>query len=150
MIVFGLSTFFNHIKYNDTIWCIFSIILVLSPDGKDAIPLAMSRIKANLLGAIVGFIIILFFPHHPSAWILSFALVLTIGIAYIIKLKDAIRSALCATIIIILPSSGIQSLMSPMERVLSVVAGCILGIIITVIFHFKTHSDQLKEKIIKK
>jgi uncharacterized membrane protein YccC len=31
-------------------WCLFSILLVLAPDRKDVMPLAMNRIKANLVG----------------------------------------------------------------------------------------------------
>jgi len=43
-------------------WCLFSIILVLAPDRKDALTLATNRIKANLIGAFIGIRISYFHP----------------------------------------------------------------------------------------
>lgn len=36
-------------------WCLFSIILVLTPDRKDSINMALTRIKANVVGAVIGY-----------------------------------------------------------------------------------------------
>ena len=41
----------SHITgYKEIGWSLISVMLVLSPDSKEAIPLALSRIKANLTG----------------------------------------------------------------------------------------------------
>ena len=45
--VFTLSSLF---QYADVGWCLISVMLVLSPDGRDSLTLAVTRIKANLVG----------------------------------------------------------------------------------------------------
>ena len=49
------------INWVDFAWCLISVVLVLSPEGTDAIPLAFTRIKANMVGAITG-LLLLFSP----------------------------------------------------------------------------------------
>ncbi len=63
-------------QYNDTTWCLISVLLVLSPDHKEAIPLAVNRIKANLVGAGIGELALL--TPLPGIWSICLALVLAI------------------------------------------------------------------------
>jgi len=52
-----------------------------------------------------------------------------------LKLENPTRSALAATIIVTLHESGKHIWDAAFERVVAVVAGCLLGLIITFIFH---------------
>ena len=130
LIAFLLAKLFH---YNDYIWCLISIILVLSPDAKDALPQASNRIKANLIGAAAGLIMLLF--HISPDITVSGSVLITIIVCYITKLEVATRTALAATIIVTIHENGKYIWDSALERVIAVVAGCVIGIIITLIFH---------------
>jgi uncharacterized membrane protein YgaE (UPF0421/DUF939 family) len=139
LIVFLLSTLFN---YHDIGWCLISVILVLSPDGKDALSLAITRIKANLVGASVGLVCLLFSP--ANMFTISIALTITLSLCYFFKFDAAVRSALAATIIIMLHEEGKHLWDTAIERVIAVLAGCILGLVITYVFHFKSRYSERK------
>ena len=139
LIVFTLSSLLN---YRDVGWCLISVILVLSPDGKDSLPLAFTRIKANLVGASVGLLCLLISP--TNMWILSAALAVTLSLCYFFKFDTAVRSALAATIIIMLHDEGKHLWDTALERVIAVVAGCTLGLLITFTFHFKEKTVEKK------
>ncbi len=138
-VVFILSELLN---YKDIGWCLISVILVLSPDGKDALSLAITRIKANLVGASVGLACLLISP--ANMWILSIALTITLSLCYFFKFDTAVRSALAATIIIMLHEEGKHLWDTATERVIAVLAGCILGLMITYVFHFKSRYGEKK------
>lgn len=137
LIVFIVSSIIN---YRDLGWCLISVILVLSPDGKDALSLGFTRIKANLVGAGVGVLCLLISP--TNMWILSGALAVTLSLCYLLKFDTAMKSALAATIIIMLHEEGKHIWDTALERVIAVVAGCSLGLLITFIFHFKGTSEK--------
>ena len=101
LIAFLLAKLFH---YNDYIWCLISIILVLSPDAKDALPQASNRIKANLIGAAAGLIMLLF--HISPEITVSGSVLITIIVCYITKLEVATRTALAATIIVTIHENG--------------------------------------------
>jgi uncharacterized membrane protein YccC len=121
------------IQYEDISWSLISVMLVLTPDGKDAVPLAVTRIKANLVGAAVGLLCLLISP--ANMWILSLALTLTLSCCYLFRLDAGIRSSLAATVIVMLHYGGKHVWDTAIERVIAVLAGCVLGLIITFIFH---------------
>ena len=52
-----LTLFFS--QWIDYTWSLISVMLVLSPEGKDAVELSLTRIKANLVGASVGLLMLL-------------------------------------------------------------------------------------------
>ncbi len=139
LIVFSLSSLFN---YKDIGWCLISVILVLSPDGKDSLSLAFTRIKANIVGASVGLLCLL--VSSNNMWILSIALAITLCFCYLFKFDTAMRSALAATIIIMLHEEGKHLWDTALERVIAVLAGCALGLLITFAFHFNIKSNEKK------
>lgn len=139
LIVFILS---EALAYKDIAWCLISVILVLSPDGKDAFPLAFTRIKANLVGATVGVLCLLI--ATPGMWILAFALAITLSLCYLFRFDAATRSALAATIIVMLHDTGKHLWDTALERVIAVFAGCTLGLLITLAFHFKEKTFDKK------
>lgn len=126
------------LHYSDIGWCLISVMLVLSADGKDSVPLAVTRIKANVVGAGVGVLCLLISP--TNMWVLSAALVITLSLCYLLKLDTGIRSALAATIIIMLHDEGKHVWDTAIERLIAVLAGCLLALLITFIFHFKVTS----------
>ena len=137
LLIFILSSLLN---YKDIGWCLISVILVLSPDGKDSVPLAFTRIKANIVGAGIGVLCLLISP--TNMWILSVALTITLSFCYFFRLDAGARSALAATIIIMLHEEGKHVWDTALERIIAVLAGCALGLLITFIFHFNTRSGE--------
>src|SRR5271156_3214742 len=93
-----LSVFFH--EWIDYSWSLISVVLVLSPEGKDAVELSLARIKANFVGAGVG--VVLLFSELPSPWNIAVGAVLALFICDRLKLNTAARSTLAAVIIILL------------------------------------------------
>ena len=137
LIVLIVSPMIPQVNDSDTIWCLLSILLILSPDGKDSMNLAINRIKANLLGAGVGLVFIYSFPREYHLWLITVALFFTLMFGYYLKLDNCLRSALVATVIVMMPHEEMASWSTPIERILSVIAGCVLAMIITFVFHSK-------------
>src|SRR6266852_3050344 len=98
-----LAVFFS--QWIDYSWSLISVVLVLSPEGTDAVELALTRIKANLVGAGVG--IFLLFSQLPSPWNIALGSGLALFICYQLKLNAAARSTLAAVIIILLHHEGV-------------------------------------------
>ena len=73
------------LHYTDYIWCLISIILVLSPDGTDAISLSVNRMKANLIGAGAGLVMLLLHPY--TVVMITGAVVITIAICFFLNWK---------------------------------------------------------------
>lgn len=142
LVVLGLSWATN---YKDIIWVLISVMLVLSPDGSDAVTLAVTRIKANIVGGIVGFLLILIHPH--LILMMCVAVFITVVICNLLNLEAATRTALAATIIVMTHEAGTHVWDTAVERVLSVLAGCLLGLVITFIFHNK-YTRQTAEMIL--
>lgn len=142
LFVLGLSWLTG---YEDVIWVLISVMLVLSPDGSDAVTLAVTRIKANVVGAISGFLLILV---HPNMLLMMCAAVfITVVICNLLKLEAATRTALAATIIVMTHEAGTHAWDTAVARVLSVLAGCLLGLVITFLFHNK-YTRQTAEIIL--
>ena len=121
------------LHYNDYIWGLISTILVLSPDGTDALTLALGRIKANLIGAGAGLVMLLLNP--ATILMVAGAVLITVVACYFAKLENPTRSALAASIIVTLHESGKHIWDVALERVVAVVGGCILGLLITFLYH---------------
>ncbi|HMD00925.1 MAG TPA: FUSC family protein [Ferruginibacter sp.] len=135
--VFILASVTN---FKDLSWSLISVMLVLSPDGRDSVNLALTRIKANVVGAAFGTLCLLI--AATNMWMISISIVMTLSVCYFLKLDAGIRSAIAATIIIMLHEEGKHVWTTAVERIVAVLAGCVLGLIITFIFHFKNTSKQ--------
>lgn len=67
----------NELEYASV--AIFTIMLIASPDGvKDSLNKGLLRIGGTIVGAIVGITLILLFPQHPFAYLLSLSFVVTL------------------------------------------------------------------------
>jgi uncharacterized membrane protein YgaE (UPF0421/DUF939 family) len=125
-------------------WCLFSILLVLSPDRKDAMALATTRIKANLVGAAIG--LALFYIHPINLLMVCLGIAATIIACEILNLQTAMRSATIAVLIITLHEPGQYFWDVALERAGGVILGCIIGVIITYIFHITTQTLHKSKK----
>ena len=128
--VFSISSL---IHYTNTGWSLISVLLVLSPEGKDAVKIALDRIKANVIGASCGLVCLLL--GSSLALGITCAVALTLCACHLLKLDTASRSALAAAVIIMLRPEGAHMWSTAIERVIAVFAGCLLGLLITFIFH---------------
>lgn len=117
----------------DMTWVMISMLLVLSPDGYESIPLSITRVKANLLASAATMFFLYFCPNVTLA--LSLAIIVTILGCYFFKLMAGSRPALAAVIIISFHPAGDYLWSIAVERVAAVVAGCAMGLILTLVFH---------------
>jgi len=122
------------IKQIDYTWCLISVILVLSPEGHDAVKLAINRIKANMVGAGVGILFLLFPLANPLNLVLGASL--SLYLCFLLKLEDAAKSTLAALVIILLYQDGNELIDASWQRLIAVIAGCVIGLLVTYIFHF--------------
>jgi uncharacterized membrane protein YgaE (UPF0421/DUF939 family) len=125
-------------------WTLVSILLVLSPEGKDAIKLAEVRIKANLVGASTG--LVLFFLHPPALIMICLGVVIVLVICELLKLHVATRSALASVIIICIHESGQYFWQVAVERAAGVIGGCLIALLITYLVHYKTLISNVRER----
>ena len=135
IVIFLLSWFFD---YPDITWSIISVMLVLTPESDEAIPLAITRIKSNLIAGAASLLFLLFFPANPITIIV--VIIVTILLCYKFKVMTGSRAAIAAVIIIMF--HGIEysqrSFWSvTLERISSVVIGCTIGLLVTILFHKK-------------
>src|ERR1041385_6544599 len=126
-----LSLFFS--LWIDYAWSLISVMLVLSPEGKDAVELSLARIKANLVGAGVGLLMLV--SQIPWPWNIAIGAALALFICDRLKLNTAARSTLAAVIIILLQPESQNVWSSAINRVGAVITGCVLGLLITFVFH---------------
>ncbi|HEY2827926.1 MAG TPA: FUSC family protein, partial [Pirellulales bacterium] len=126
VIVFALGTW---LQYQEIIWPLVSAILVLTPDSQEAVPLAAIRIGANLIASATSLLFML--VGAANVITLSAALSLTIALCWLCRLMAGSRSALAAVVIIMLHEPGAHPWDAAVERAASVVAGCLLGLVIT-------------------
>ncbi len=76
----------------DYIWALISAVLVMSPEGKDAQDLSITRIKGNILGCLVG-VLFLFAALENPVNIIAGAFV-SLMLCYAFKLVAGARSLL--------------------------------------------------------
>jgi uncharacterized membrane protein YgaE (UPF0421/DUF939 family) len=139
LLCYLISIFFS--QWIDYPWSLLSVVLVLSPEGKDAVELALTRIKANVVGALTGLLIL--FLQVPAPWNIPLGAVLSLFACDRFKLNEGARSTLAAMIIILLHQEGTHLWDSALSRVCAVFVGCLLGLVITYIFHSVIKIDAL-------
>ncbi|HXC63498.1 MAG TPA: FUSC family protein [bacterium] len=117
----------------DFAWFLISVMLVLSPDGKEALPLALTRTKANAIGAASSLVFLLL--GLPQAVGVCAAIALAVLLCHLFKAMAGSRSALAAVIILMLREPGAYLWDAALGRFASVAAGCLAGLLITLLFH---------------
>lgn len=122
-------------------WSIISALLVLAPEGKDSIALSVARMKANIIGASVGLAVFLLTLSQFVA--LGLGVVATILICTFFKLGVAMRSALAALIIVLINDDGGNKWQLGVDRMMSVIAGCLIAMGITYLFMFMQRKQEI-------
>ncbi|MHA6698126.1 FUSC family protein [Chryseobacterium sp. A301] len=113
----------------DLFWALLSIMLVISPEGKDAPRLTTDRVKANLVGALSGFVVV-FLPFELF-WKTLIGIVVAALLSNAFKLSSVSRTAIVAVIIIVLEKPD-EGYIASIERFLSVAGGCLIGLFVVV------------------
>jgi uncharacterized membrane protein YgaE (UPF0421/DUF939 family) len=113
--------------------CLISVVLVLSPDAEQTLTFVLSRIAANLVGGVSSLLCSLL--GTPDVVTVSLAYSLTITMCSLCRLMGSSRSALAAVTIILLHPSETRLWNSLLERALSVGVGCLIALLITLVFH---------------
>lgn len=134
----------------DYIWALISVVLVLSPEGKDARELAVMRIKGNIVGCLVG-VLFLFAEIANPVHIIAGAAV-ALFICHRLKILEAARSTLAALVITLMHTQGINPWEAGLTRVAAVIAGCIVALGVTYLFHslFRlSYGDETENKSAK-
>jgi uncharacterized membrane protein YgaE (UPF0421/DUF939 family) len=114
-------------------WSIVSVLLVLAPGHRDSVQLSLSRIWANSIGAAVG--LAFFVVPLPEALSLCLAVIATIGVCHYLVLGGATRSALAALVIVFIQQNEARDWTVALERVGSVLLGCLVALALTLAFH---------------
>lgn len=125
----GYYLYLNFPEY-EPFWCLLSIILVISPESKDALRLSTERFKSNLIGSFVGLICLQF--KEIGLWVLLFGILLTIIICFLFKVMNMARVALVALIIVLIQPHVIQTELAPLFRFGAVAAGCFIGLFVVI------------------
>ncbi|MDO5655976.1 MAG: FUSC family protein [Flavobacteriaceae bacterium] len=113
----------------DLFWALLSIMLVISPEGKDAPRLTTERVKANLVGALSGFVVV--FLPIPIYFKIVVGIILAAILCKVFNLLSVARTAVVA-IIIILIEKGSTDYLASVERFVSVLVGCLIGLMVVV------------------
>jgi regulator of ribonuclease activity A len=121
-------------------WTIISILIVISPDPKDSTRLALDRMKANTIGSITG--LLMFLINQPGLLLMAVGVVITIAICSLLKLMSVGRSALVALLIVMIHEKNGNSWEIALERMGCVIAGCVIALVITIIFDYFTREKQ--------
>ena len=113
------------------LWILLSILLSRTHDNN--IKVAHDRMKGNIVGSMVGFVV--FFLHDsPNLLKICLGVVLTITLCSFFNLITVCRTALVAFIIVVLNEETQSSWQGALYRVACVVVGCLIGLIINFVF----------------
>ncbi len=115
-------------------WSIVSVLLVLAPDPTDSMKLSFARMKANITGASIG--LAYFLCPFPPLLSLCLAVLTTILVCWYFVLGNASRSALAALIIVFIQENEDGTWSIALERMGSVIAGCLAALVLTMVFHY--------------
>lgn len=129
-----LICYFIHLSFPTyrLIWGIIYIPLVISPIREKSRVLAFSRIKANFLGAFVGFCIMII--CKPTFSVFCLGAITIIIICNSIGILEMARSALLSLISVLIPHYSEPHTVIAMERIFSVTCGCLIAFLVIVCF----------------
>lgn len=113
-------------------WLLLSIVLVISPEGKDSRRLTIERVRSNFIGSSVG-LVCLQISDELNVGVMVLGIVLTSIVCYLFKVMNMARVAIVTLLIILLQPYLSDIELTPLLRFATVFIGCIIGLTITVI-----------------
>lgn len=113
-------------------WLLLSIVLVISPEGKDSRRLTIERVRSNFIGSSVG-LVCLQISDELNVGVMVLGIVLTSIVCYLFKVMNMARVAIVTLLIILLQPHLSDIELTPLLRFATVFIGCIIGLTITVI-----------------
>jgi uncharacterized membrane protein YgaE (UPF0421/DUF939 family) len=126
-------------------WSLVSVVIATSLDRST--DQAYDRIKANVLGCVVG--ASLYPIQLPELLIICLGVVIIVFLAIGFKITSTLRSALAALIIILLQAETTKHWYIALERVVCVVTGCVVALLLTLFFNKfwpkAVHARETKE-----
>ena len=128
LIGYQLYLYFNEYE---AYWTLLSIVLVISPEAKDAKRLSIERFKSNLIGSSIG--LFCFIIYKPNIYIMLLGIVLAIVVCYLFQLMNVARTAIVAFIIVAIHEQSQLNWLPALYRFVSVTAGCLIGLSITIV-----------------
>ena len=123
-----------HFPHYEAYWTLLSIILVISPEAKDAKRLSIERFKSNVIGSLLG--LGCFIVYEPNIYIMLLGIVLTVMVCYLFQLMNVARTAIVAFIIVAIHEQTQLSWLPAVYRFASVTVGCLIGLSITMLTSF--------------
>jgi len=111
---------------------LLSIVLVISPEGKDSRRLTIERVRSNFIGSSVG-LVCLQISDELNVGVMVLGIVLTSIVCYLFKVMNMARVAIVTLLIILLQPYLSDIELTPLLRFATVFIGCIIGLTITVI-----------------
>ena len=123
-------------------WTMISILLVLSPELKDAPRLTVERVKSNLIGSSVGLLCVLLPVPQLAMMVLGIAV--SIVICHYFNLMSVARTAVVALVIVMIHEQETMTNWAAVERFLCVTLGCLIGYAVSSTTSFL--SDKLRRK----
>ncbi|MCL9770344.1 FUSC family protein [Flavobacterium sp. HXWNR69] len=124
----GYHLYLNFSEY-EMYWTLLSIILVISPEAKDAKRLSIERFKSNLIGSILG--LVCFIIHEPNLYLMLIGIIITVIICYGFNLMNVARTAMVAFIIVTISEQTQLTWLAAVYRFTSVTVGCFIGLSVT-------------------
>jgi len=140
-------TIYQKFPQHQFFWSVISVLLAFSPDDKDAKKVAYDRMKANVLGSVLGMII--FLIHVPSLILNCIGVLFTIVIATALNIQSTTRSAMAAFIIVLLYEQKDASRHVALERMFCVILGCLIALILTLIFDVIIYEEKRRRYLRK-
>jgi len=111
-------------------WSMLSVALVFTIDNKNE--LAYDRMKANILGSTIG--LLLYFIPLNGLLLIIIGISLVIYMGTILRLGNAIRTALAALIIVVVKQGIDKEWWIALSRMICVVVGCLVALVVTLGF----------------
>ncbi|UIR54506.1 FUSC family protein [Sphingobacterium sp. SRCM116780] len=131
-ILIGFSIgYFLYIKFPQysATWALISIVLVISPDDKEATKIAIDRTKSNLIGSASG--IIFYFTNLPQMWSMLLGIIASVAICKLLNILSVARTAMVALIIVVIHEQQLKSYIGALDRFACVTIGCVIGLLVT-------------------
>ena len=112
-------------------WVLLSVVLSITHDNNDKV--AIDRMRGNVVGSVVGLLV--FFLHNPPNLLtICIGVIMVITLCFGLDLIGVCRTALVGFIIVMMYEADHSSWMGAIYRLISVVGGCMLGLLINYTF----------------